>query len=183
MARAITALACACLGPLAAGAQPIAPKASSLSSFVHPDTAPAGSWQAQWIGVAQPSSSNQWVCFRKSFDLQRIPAKAVARVAADSKYWLWVNGRLVVREGGLKRGPTPSDTYFDEVDLAPHLRRGANHVAVLVWFFGKEGFSHHSSGQSGLLFQLEADGLRVVSDASWQTRVHPAFENTGAPYP
>jgi hypothetical protein len=30
-------------------------------------------------------------------------ATAMTKIAVDSKYWLWVNGQLVVREGGLKR--------------------------------------------------------------------------------
>ena len=44
---------------------------------------------------------------------------------------------MVVFEGGLKRGPNPEDTYCDEVDLAPYLKKGKNQVAVLVWYFGK----------------------------------------------
>ena len=37
-----------------------------------------------------------------------------------------MNGVLAVREGAMKRGPTPTDTFFDEVDLAPHLKHGKN---------------------------------------------------------
>ena len=47
----------------------------------------------------------------------------MARIACDSKYWLWINGDLVVFEGQLKRGPTPSDTYFDEIDLSQKLKK------------------------------------------------------------
>ena len=54
------------------------------------------------------------------------PEKAVAQIAVDSKYWLWINGQLAVFEGGVKRGPTPKDTYYDEVDLAPFLQKGKN---------------------------------------------------------
>lgn len=41
-------------------------------------------------------------------------------VAADTKYWLYVNGKLLVIEGGLKRGPTPTGGYYDVVDLGAH---------------------------------------------------------------
>ena len=168
---------CGWIGVLAA-AEPVA-------SFVHPDTVPASGWSAQWIGSspAPAGRKNLWTCYRKSFDLSKKPAVAPARIAVDSKYWLWVNGQLVVREGGLKRGPTPGDTYFDEVDLAPQLRQGSNTVAVLVWYFGKEGFSHKSSGTSALLFQLSAEGVKVASDASWRAIVHPSFGDTGEPHP
>ena len=139
-------------------------------------------WTAQWIGPAQ-ASNNTWLCFRKTVTLATPPASLRARLAVDSKYWLWINGKLVVFEGGLKRGPTPQDTYYDEVEIGPKLRRGNNTIAVLVWYWGKSGFSHNSSGQAGLVFQAEGAGAEIVSDGSWKMRVHPAFENTGAPYP
>jgi hypothetical protein len=169
---------------LAASAQAAEP----LPSFVYPGTVPASSWSAKWIGAKpavpeEAKKQNLWSAYRKEFQLAAKPQTAIARIAVDSKYWLWVNGALVVREGALKRGPTPRDTFFDEIDLAPHLKEGANTVAVLVWYFGKEGFSHNSSGRSGLLFQMEAGAEKVVSDASWRATVHPAFGDTGAPHP
>ena len=45
------------------------------------------------------SSTNLWLCYRKTFSLPSQPASAVARIATDSKYWLWVNGHMAVREG------------------------------------------------------------------------------------
>ena len=95
-----------------------------------------------------PVGSNQWICYRKTINLAEAPTQAMARIAVDSKYWLWINGELVVFEGQLKRGPTPKDTYFDRVDLTKYLRKGDNTIAVLVWYFGKDGFSHKSSGKA-----------------------------------
>ena len=54
-----------------------------------------------------------WLCFRTTFNLDQAPSHSELRIAADSTYWLWVNGNLQVREGGLKRGPNPQDTYCD----------------------------------------------------------------------
>ena len=71
-----------------------------------------------------PDAPNKWIAFRKDFNLKSIPGSVPARIAVDSKYWLWINGEMVVFEGQLKRGPNPSDSYFDEVDLAPYLKRG-----------------------------------------------------------
>ncbi|WP_298711283.1 hypothetical protein, partial [uncultured Chitinophaga sp.] len=80
---------------------------------------------AQWITTTRSqSATNTWIAYRKTVQLSAAPAKALASIAADSKYWLWINGKLVVFEGALKRGPNPQDTYVDEVDLAPHLRQG-----------------------------------------------------------
>jgi alpha-L-rhamnosidase len=132
-------------------------------------------WQAQWIAADSAETPNSWYCFRKNFNLQGKPQSAVAHIACDSKYWLWVNGELVVFEGQLKRGPTPRDTYYDEVELSAYLKNRHNSVAILVWYFGKQGFSHNSSGRCGLIFELDADGQRIVSDGSWKVRRNPAY--------
>ncbi len=133
--------------------------------------------------AAHAKKQNLWSCYRKEFTLAGKPKTAIARIAVDSKYWLWVNGVMVVREGALKRGPTPTDTYFDEVDLAPYLKQGANTIAILAWYFGKEGFSHKSSGKGGLLFEMVAGKDKIVSDSSWRAISHPSFGDTDAPHP
>lgn len=66
----------------------------------------------------------------KTVHIDKVPQTLTARIAADSKYWLWINGRLVVFEGGLKRGPSPYDTYYDPVEIAPYLQNGENTIAV-----------------------------------------------------
>ncbi|MER6154346.1 discoidin domain-containing protein [Streptomyces sp. NPDC001868] len=158
--------------------------APTLGSLMLPrlasEASAAVAWTAKWIW-APTSSTNQWVAFRRSFTLGAAPAKAMTRIAVDSKYWLWVNGTLVVFEGGLKRGPNRTDTYYDEIDLAPYLRSGGNTVALLVWYFGKQGFSHSSSGKGGLLFQSDIESgsttTRLVSDTAWKYKVHPGYSN------
>ncbi|MGL4511799.1 MAG: alpha-L-rhamnosidase C-terminal domain-containing protein [Lacipirellulaceae bacterium] len=150
--------------------------------------APAGAspdktegWRAPWIGIGGDSKPNAWTCFRGRLELTAAPRAAEARIACDSKYWLWINGDLVVFEGQLKRGPTPRDTYFDRVDVTPHLKPGTNTIAVLVWHFGRHGFSHNSSGKSGLLFEADIDGKPFDSGADWKARTHPAFATTDPP--
>jgi alpha-L-rhamnosidase len=140
-------------------------------------------WEAVWIGEDVPSLPNTFQRYRHTFTLTEVPAKALASIATDSKYWLWINGKLVVFEGQLKRGPTPADTYYDEVDLKPFLLTGRNTVAVLVWYWGKDGFSHKSSGKAGLLFEANLAGQTIKSDASWKVARHPSFQNSQPPLP
>lgn len=130
---------------------------------------------AQWIWEHTESQPDSWCCFRQQFQLLDKPAKAITHIAADSKYWLWINGTLVVREGGLKRGPTPNDTYVDEVDLSSHLQKGQNTIAILVWYFGQNGSSHHSSGKGALLFSGDWSENQIVSNSKWRVIRHPAF--------
>ncbi|MDO4574188.1 MAG: alpha-L-rhamnosidase C-terminal domain-containing protein [Planctomycetia bacterium] len=119
---------------------------------------------------------NLWMVYRKTVSLEKVPEKALARIAADSKYWLYVNGENVVWEGGLKRGPAPNGSYFDVVDLKPFLKPGKNTVAVLVWYFGKSGFSYLTSGQPGLLFDASngENGLNLVGDSTWKAALYSA---------
>src|SRR4051812_9969531 len=75
---------------------------------------------ARWIWAAT-DHANQWVAFRTKIFLDAAPSTAITQIAADTKYWLYVNGNLVTFEGGLKRGPPPNDSYYDEQDLARYL--------------------------------------------------------------
>ena len=131
--------------------------------------------KATWITAndRQVNDTNTWIAFQKDVRLTRKPRHMVARIACDSKYWLWINGRLVVFEGELKRGPKPDATYYDEVDLAPALSKGNNRVSILVCHFGKSGFSHAASGKAGLI--IDADNDAFDTDASWAARLHPAY--------
>jgi alpha-L-rhamnosidase len=135
---------------------------------------------ATWEGP--DVSANNWFCFRKTVNISEVPEQAIAKIAVDSKYWLWINGQLAVFEGGLKRGPNPNDTYYDEVELKDFLKEGANTIAVLVWHWGRNSFSHKNSGLPGLLFELNGKEP-IVSDKSWKIQKHPAYGFTGAPHP
>ena len=153
----------------------------SLLLFCHGAFAAEGSWIT---ARTNQGASNTWMLFNKEFTVDEMPAeKAMASIAVDSKYWLWVNGEMVVYEGGLKRGPTPRDTYFDPVDLTPYLKTGENSISILVWYFGKHGFSHKSSGSGAMYFECPIGEQTLVSDRSWSSKVVTAYENTSNPNP
>ena len=140
-------------------------------------------WKGQWIqAVDCQNKPNTWQCFRKTVNITIVPSSIKARIAADSKYWLWINGKQVVFEGGLKRGPSPNGTYYDEIDIAPYLKVGNNTIAVLTWFFGKQGFSHKNSYVAAFLFDTEGSAS-IFSDDSWEACVYKAYQNTGKPTP
>ena len=66
--------------------------------------------QSKWIGSEQcQSTPNTWLCFRKTVHLPGVPGEMIANIAVDSKYWLWINGKMVVFEGGLKGTCSRSD--------------------------------------------------------------------------
>ncbi|MFD0861420.1 alpha-L-rhamnosidase C-terminal domain-containing protein [Sungkyunkwania multivorans] len=137
----------------------------------------AQDWKANWVTIQSVlPEKNAWLAFRKSFEYKKDTSQAKLRLAVDSKYWLWINGELIVFEGGLKRGPTPDDTYYDKVDMTNLLKDGKNTVAILVWYFGKDGMTHKSSGKAGLITELyQSDQLILQTDDSWKAISHPAY--------
>ena len=145
-----------------------------------PPPPPPTGWMTS-ADLTPADSQNVWIAYRTAPFRAVARTEATLRLAADSKYWLWVNGELVVREGGLKRGPARGATYADRVNVGPFLRPGDNTLAVLVWHFGKDGFSHASSGAPGLFAELTLDGQ--TRSLTWDARKHPAYGDTGAPHP
>ena len=138
---------------------------------------------AHWITVDDSTRNerNTWIEFKKDLTLKKKVKKAEAKIAADSKYWLWINGQMVVFEGGLKRGPDKTSTYYDVVDIAPYLKKGVNEIQVYLWHFGRSGFSHNSSGQSGLL--IDAPSVKLFTDASWESTKLPEYQMAVNPKP
>ncbi|MEO0527391.1 MAG: alpha-L-rhamnosidase C-terminal domain-containing protein [Bacteroidota bacterium] len=134
-------------------------------------------WQASWITSENPlPKKNAWIAFRKQLVVENVEIPIMLRIAVDSKYWLYLNGEMILFEGGLKRGPTPNDTYYDEVDLSGKLQKGTNTLALLVWYFGKEGMTHKSSGEAGMIAELYQNGqLMVKTDGTWKAIPHPAY--------
>ena len=141
-------------------------------------------WKAKWISSGTTREQpNTWLNFRKEVNLPNVPTSVIARIGADSKYWLWINGKPVVFEGGLKRGPNPLDTYYDEVEIAPYLKRGENTIAVLLWYFGRPSFSHNDSGKAGLLFDCQTPSFDILSNDSWKCEANPAYGTCPPPDP
>ena len=122
------------------------------------------------------STEPAYTAYRKSFDLPSAATTASARIFADSRYVLWINGSYV------ERGPVrfdPKGPQYDTIDLSGRLAAGSNSVVVLVLANGHNGkMMQHAPG---LAMQLEAatdkGPVVVQTDATWrwtdQTRYGP----------
>lgn len=132
-------------------------------------------------GAGNPQAANTWMNLRKTVSLDTVPDSVVAKIAVDSRYWMWINGEMVVFEGQLKRGPTPTDTYYEEVELAPYLKEGENTIAVLAWYHGKDGYANKDSGTAAFLFEADFGGQLVISDESWKVKKNAAYQDDPDP--
>lgn len=150
---------------------------------------------AKWIWQQEDGPANTWMCFRKTVTLDEIPKVAEAKISVDSKFWLWINGEMVIFEGGLSRGPspagkwdrkkkiTPANSWYQTVDIQSYLKKGENTIAILVWYWGRETHkgTHIDSGKGGLLFHAQIGNQTVESDETWKAIQHPGYDNTIEP--
>ena len=131
-------------------------------------------WHANYIWD-NSTDNNTWMCFRKKVNIDDVPQEAITQIAVDSKYWLYINDEMVIREGELKRGETKNSIYYDELDLAPYLKSGENTIAILVWYWGDVSYSHNSSGKGALLFQTKIGDTYLISDETWKASKNKAY--------
>jgi hypothetical protein len=106
---------------LAAAAPPTASARWSGHWIGHKPRAATGS-PADFLTGGEADRKFSRSMFRRTFDLEMVPADAPARVTADSRYVLWVNGQEV------GRGPARSQPYRHRHDssdrLGPRARDG-----------------------------------------------------------
>jgi alpha-L-rhamnosidase len=120
--------------------------------------------------------------FRRSFQLSDVPAQVRARLTADSRYVLWVNGREV------GRGPARSQPYrlrYDSYDLAPYLVVGANVAALLVTYYGHatsfwQPAPAGASTDAVLVFEASFGDEEIVSDSAWRVQRSTAWSLAAA---
>ncbi|MBE6813534.1 MAG: glycoside hydrolase [Ruminococcaceae bacterium] len=134
-------------------------------------------WKARWIWDQENlTQKNVWMCFHKKVNIEKKPEELTAYIAGDSKYWLYINGKTVVFEGNVKRGPDKNSGYYDSIDIAPFLKEGENAICALVWFWDNEtSYSYCGSGQGGFLFEAENSDITIITDKSWKVKRNSAF--------
>ncbi|MGC8861960.1 MAG: family 78 glycoside hydrolase catalytic domain [Armatimonadota bacterium] len=139
-------------------------------------------WTASGVRQAQEEQPerNSYARFRKLFNLPSGPATALIRVAANSKYKLYINGEYVGK--GPARAPAGA-AYYDTHDITRFLSKGANVIALLVHYFGETTYAG-PPGKPGLNCSLEVEcesglGLVVVSDETWKACRAPDWTDQG----
>jgi len=157
-------------------------------------------WHGSWIWVEDPTVTQgspiapdrrerppSYALFRKSFELATLPSTMRARISADSRYKLYINGGLIGR-GPVRSQPRRlrQDTY----DIAPHLRSGQNTIAIEVLYYGRANSTwmpavgNGTLGRSGMaVFEACYDALGeqhwITSDDTWSA-LHGAGQRDDA---
>lgn len=150
----------------------------SSSEEETPSDAPTSLSKASWIWGSE-SVANSWLAFRKDFNLSTRPEKARVEIAIENQYRLSINGRRVIFQGGVKRGYSPTDGYFEEFDVSSYLQKGTNVILVEGWYWGKksESYSNVPLEKAGFIFALTTEETTLLSDTSWCYAEEKAYKN------
>ena len=93
-------------------------------------------WQAKWIWLGGDSAAPV-AMFRKTVSLHEKPQAVKAWLTADTKYLLYVNGRLVSRGpvdiGRDYAGGSTRRWFYDCRDLTPYFAEGTNVITAEVF--------------------------------------------------
>jgi alpha-L-rhamnosidase len=134
-----------------------------------------GEWEAEWIHApGMEKGACPW--FRKTFELEDIPAGARAFVGSVGYHELYVNGE---RAGDAVLTPSVSDlrkrALYHSYDITPYLKLGKN--AVVIWLApGWTGFRDFNpqvefrrDKKSCCIAQIYLDGeVKVCTDPAWR---------------
>jgi alpha-L-rhamnosidase len=107
----------------------------------------------------QPEIRQEYVVFRRSFNLETIGSAAQLEIFADSRYLLWINGKYVLR------GPcrfNPKRPGYDVVDVGSYLHPGRNSVVVLVHNYGGELNGHIMKHVPGFTARLSMNNREII---------------------
>ena len=131
-------------------------------------------WDAAWIWPRDLRAAGSHVLLRRDFDLERKPASARLRIAAETYARVWLNGEWLHQTSSISY---PQRHTYEEVEAASLLRAGRNRIGVLVRYLGIP------SGDScpkdpGLALELYCDGgLVLYTDDSWGALVLDAWHS------
>ncbi|WP_068786250.1 alpha-L-rhamnosidase-related protein [Paenibacillus phocaensis] len=139
---------------------------------------PAWEEEAQWIWhpdwtAEDENGTGKFVYFRKTFELDRCGDQCTIRISADSRYRLFLNGKLI------GRGPCKGDRftwYYDSIDVHNELVKGTNVLAVQVLRYPYAGGGNESVWRTRLpglyvhaavFDEAKREITRAHSDESW----------------
>jgi alpha-L-rhamnosidase len=147
----------------------------SEASFFETGILDQQDWKAAWIyGPALEPDACPW--FRKSFNLESLPSRAIAFVGSVGYHELYINGKKV---SDAILTPSVSDlrkrSLYNTYDIAPYLKMGKN--AMVIWLApGWADFRDFNppadfgrDKKPLCIAQIHLDRYRqVLSDTSWR---------------
>lgn len=131
--------------------------------------------EAKWIWPEAVCAKNQRANFFFEADYSSLlnDRRVELLVGCETKYWLFVNQRLAVLDGGLFRESLRGCGYFDRVDITEFLNDGHNEIAVHVLYYGNGGRNNSRCERAGLI--LFCESLGIYSDEGTPCYIDSAY--------
>ncbi|MBE5766403.1 MAG: hypothetical protein E7335_04435 [Clostridiales bacterium] len=121
--------------------------------------------QSEWIWLSQGQAIDQYAEFYDSFFYDGQEAKLF--ISADSNYAVYLNGNLIFSG---QYHDFPHYKIYDTLNLASHCKCGLNHLAIIVWHYGKGNMSYYP-GNAAIRYELYLDeSLVCYSDTKTLSR-------------
>lgn len=126
---------------------------------------PSYKWTGKWIWSSDKGKEkNTYYYFRKEFNLKKLPDKIKLYITADSRYRLFINGKMI------GQGSIQSQShykYYDIREIKSHLQQGKNCIAVVVNYVGNVPYT-----MGGFLAELiTGQGTVIVAtDDKWKVK-------------
>ncbi|MEM9258870.1 MAG: hypothetical protein AAGA62_04425, partial [Bacteroidota bacterium] len=137
------------------------------------ETSPTLVWSRADGGVR-----NEYLFFRKEFNLTATPSKAELNLYADARYALYVN------EVYVNFGPARSfhaHPYYDTYDLRPYLKPGKNVIAVQALCNGMltyQLFDYHGAFTTWGEIEAGAERIDLNIEAGWLSRASTGYDKS-----
>ena len=128
--------------------------------------------RSKWIWKGGFEGLDLYCDFYDSFEYSR--GKVKIRISADSNYALYINGTFA--ESG-QYADYPHYKIYDELDITKYCKKGLNHIAITVWYYGKATLCYFP-GKAALRYETVCDGeLLCYSDESTLCRESREYES------
>lgn len=132
---------------------------------------------AKWIWHPDTDTQegiNQYVEFRREFELTGPVKNARVCISADSHYEFWMNGTLI--DWGQYQS-WPQDRVYNVLNVDHVLKPGRNVIAVRACYRG-ENFIIYARGKAGVFLEMTmGDKVVASTDQSWLCRKSPTYKS------
>ena len=130
--------------------------------------------RGRWIFPARPEGAvNQIVDFLHRFDCAGPDAGTELLISADTDFAVWLNGCFI---GHGQYSDYPDQKTYERLPLGEALRRGANTLAVTVFYNGRDS-SVYRRGDPGLVFEVRGPQQLAASGTATLCRPNPCYHS------